>query len=418
MALRDEIALGGRLALVWGGVWGIAAAGDPLARVVAPPWRADPYAQYRRLRGAQRSRTGAVTVASHALVSQVLRDRRLGVRTADGSEPAPFARSPLPAEHLVTHTFLEEDPPNHTRLRGLARPAFGPKQIAGYRESVQKTTHRLLDDALAKPVFDLVADFASPLPIAVISDLLGVPDVDADTFLRYGRVLGASLDGIKSVRHARDLRDATGELQKLFLRLIEERTACPGPDVISTLVGALGRGELTEQELLSTCELLLIAGFETTSNLIGNAVHTFAAHPEQWAALRADPALAPAAVDEVLRYESPVQMTQRLPHEDVEIGGVKARAGTIVACLLGAANRDPEVFTDPDRFDISRPDSGDHLSFSSGIHYCLGAPLARLEGEVALTALAERLPELKPVGRARWRKTVVIRGLTRYRLAR
>ncbi|WP_424183287.1 cytochrome P450 [Actinokineospora sp. G85] len=421
MGIRDELVVGSRLALTRAAVWGIAASGDPLARLVAAPWRKDPYTWHAAMRagtGVHRSKTGAVTVGRHALVATLLRDRRLGVRTADGAQPEPVARSPLPAAHEVSPTFLEQDAPDHTRLRALARPAFGPAKIAGYRESVEKTTHRLLDDALARPTFDLIADFAAPLPIAVISDLLGVPEVDSARFQHYGRVLGASLDGVRSLSHARALRDATGELQRLFTRLIAERRAAPGPDVVSTLVRALDEDKLTEQELLATCELLLIAGFETTSNLIGNAVHTFAAHPDQWAELTATPDLAAKAVDEVLRYESPVQLTQRFPHEDVEIAGKRVREGTMVVCGLGAANRDPEVFTDPDTFDIHRENSGEQLSFSSGAHYCLGAPLARLEGEIALSALAERVPDLKPVGRHRWRKTTVIRGLTEYRLAR
>ncbi|OLR90751.1 cytochrome P450 [Actinokineospora bangkokensis] len=417
MALRHEVALGARLGLMRALLGGVALAGDPLARVVSGASRRDPYAQYAKMRGVTRSRVGALTVGSHALVASVLRDRRFGVRTTDLSGPEPVAHSPLPGAVEVGPTFLELDPPDHTRLRRLAQPAFGAGKIAGYRESVTATTHRLLDAALAKPEFDLIADFAVPLPIAVISDLLGLPPGDDGSFLRYGRALGASLDGVRSLSDARNLREATTALETLFQGLIPERERSPGPDVISTLVGALGRGELTERELITTCELLLIAGFETTSNLIGNAVHTFAAHPAEWAALRADPALAGRAVDEVLRYQSPVQLTQRFPHEPVELAGRRIRPDSMVICLIGGANRDPEVFTDPDRFTLSRENAGEHLSFSAGIHYCLGAPLARLEGEVALTALAERLPELRPRGRARWRRTVVIRGLTRYRLA-
>ncbi|HVK26085.1 MAG TPA: cytochrome P450 [Actinokineospora sp.] len=413
-----EARVGARLAVQRAAVWAVAATGDPLARLAAPPWRDDPYPVYERMRSGPpvvRSRFGWYAVTSHEVCARVLRDRRFHVRSVDGTEPQAITEPLIPTDYAVTPTFLELDAPDHTRLRALARPAFSPSKIEGYRATVAKTTGELLDRALAKPEFDLMADFAGPLPIAVISELLGIPEVDADRFAGFGRALGASLDGVTSLRQARELRSATRDLRALFGSLIELRTREPGPDVISALVAAMGADQLTELELLTTCELLLIAGFETTANLIGNGVWAFARHPGQWDRLRADPELAPGAVEEVLRYESPVQMTQRIPHEAVEIDGVSVPADSMVVLLLGAAGRDPSVFSDPDRFDIGRTEN-DHLAFSSGTHYCLGAPLARLEADIAFRALAERLPTIRPLATPKWRGTTVIRGLRSLRL--
>ncbi|CRK60211.1 putative cytochrome P450 hydroxylase [Alloactinosynnema sp. L-07] len=413
-----EARVGTRLTVQRAVVWAVAASGDQLARLAAAPWRDDPYSIYERLRSGPpitRSRFGWYAVTGHDLCSRILRDRRFHVRSVDGVEPQVLTEPLIPADYAVTPTFLELDAPDHTRLRALARPAFSPSKIEGYRATVTKTTNELLDRALAKPEFDLMTDFAAPLPIAVISELLGIPEVDADRFAEYGRALGAALDGVTSLRQARALRAATMELRALFGDLIQERSREPGPDVISALVSAMGTGKLTELELLTTCELLLIAGFETTANLIGNGMWAFARHPDQWERLRADPELAPGAVEEILRFESPVQMTQRMPHEEVEIEGVHLPTDSIVVLLLGAAGRDPAVFSDPDRFDIGRPDT-DHLAFSSGVHYCLGAPLARLEADIALRALADRLPTVRPLATPEWRGTTVIRGLKSLRL--
>lgn len=416
--MLPELRVGARLAVQRLATRGFALAGDPLARLATAPWRYDPYPIYAGLREREvrRSRFGFYTVASYDLCSRILRDRTFGVRSRDGREPPPVTQSPLPMASAVIPTFLEQDPPDHTRLRALARPAFSPRKIEGYREIVRKTTARLLDDAMAKGSFDLIADFAAPLPIAVISDLLGIPDVDTERFARYGRVLGGSLDGTTTLRQARALRAATVDLQALFRSLIAQRTAAPGDDVISALVTSLGAGELTELELVTTCELLLIAGFETTANLIGNGMWTFARNPEQWEVLRADPSKAGAAVEEVLRYEPPIQLTQRITHAASVIGGVQVPADRMVIVALGSTGRDPAAYTDPDTFDISRVPERDHLGFSSGIHYCLGAPLARLEAEIAFAALAERLPVIRPLVTPRWRDTTVIRGLRSLRV--
>jgi cytochrome P450 len=401
------------------GVRMLAARGDLVAKLVTPSGRRDPYPIYERIRAEgplYRSRVGRLATSSHPLADQILRDRRFGVRSADFQHlPVPDYFEPQLGDGWDP-AFLVLDPPDHTRLRRLATPAFTPKQIGGYREGIEKVVHRLLDAAVARGEsegrFDLMAEVARPLPIYVIADLLGIPEVDIDRLARYGNALGVSLDGIRSVQHARELQLAIGELQELFAELMEERRRAPGNDVISRLVVALGEQKLSVGELLQMCALLLVAGFETTVNLIGNGAYALLSHRSQWDALRADPAgLAPKAVEETLRYDSPVQLTERIAHEDVEIGGRAIPKGRAVLLLTGAAGRDPEVFADPSRFDLERAAAAEHLAFSSGIHYCLGASLARLEGAVVFQALAERLPELRLASRVTRRKTVTLRGL-------
>ncbi|WP_158889147.1 cytochrome P450 [Amycolatopsis anabasis] len=395
----------------------LAFTGDEFARLGTAQWQRDPYPLYARLRAGEpwyRSRTGVLVASRFGLCNDVLRDRRLGVRTSAGAEPPGFDPIFDARDGDIVPSFLELDPPDHTRLRTLARPAFGPRRINGYQATIERIAHELLDRATARGEFDLMSDFASPLPIAVITTLLGIPDADADRFARYGRIVGASLDGIGSLRQANALSRATAELYELFGRLIEQRRADPGEDVISQLAAANAEDKLTVPELLATCELLLIAGFETTVNLIGNAMHALFAHPGQWERLCAEPELAGKAAEETLRYDSPVQLTVRIPHEELELGGRRIAKDRPLILLLGSTGRDERVYSRPDEFDITRDPGREHLAFSSGIHYCLGAPLARLEATVALRALAERLPGLRPTGSAQWRKTTVIRGLSRF----
>jgi P450-derived glycosyltransferase activator len=389
---------------------GIAVAGyarrDPMALLHLRPGRHDPYRIYRRLRRSGpvvRTRLGNWVTTSYPVCQSVLRDRRFGKRPAD--EPAGQAH-----DGEIGGSFLDMNPPDHTRLRRLAQPAFSPKQMAGYRPRIEATVDRLLDAATAAGRFDLVSTVAAPLPIAVITDLLGIPDADVARFSRYGTLIGSSLDGIRSLPHAMQLRTAEAELTDLFDRLFVLRRREPGEDIVSHLVAAEGE-TIRPDEMLPMCVLLLVAGFETTVNLIGNAVNALLDHPDQWRALCADPAgMAPKAVEETLRYDPPVQRTGRLALEDVELAGTVVRRDEHVVTLLAAANRDPEVYTDPDRYDIGREQTAEHLAFASGIHYCLGQPLARLEATIALRALAERMPTLRRAGAIRRRNATIIRG--------
>ncbi|MGH3501604.1 MAG: cytochrome P450 [Nocardioidaceae bacterium] len=378
---------------------------DRMSLLQLRPGRDNPYAVYEQLRAAGPmlpTRMGNWVTTSHAMCNRVLRDRRFGVRPLDGagadSEPGDIDLS-----------FLELNPPDHTRLRRLAAPAFGRKQMDGYRPRIEKTVHRLLDDAQRQGEFDLVSAVAAPLPIAVITDLLGIPDADADDFARYGALVGSALDGISSLRHARALMAADQEMTQLFERLFELRRREPRDDIVSQIVAAQG-DTVEPAEMLPLCVLLLIAGFETTVNLIGNGTLALLGQREQWELLTEDPTRAPEAVEEVLRFDPPVQRTGRVALEPVEVDGHEVATGQWVIPLIGAANRDPQVYADPACFDIGRDNSTEHLAFSAGIHYCLGQPLARLEAAVAFGALAERMPGLHRVGRVKRRNATTIRG--------
>jgi cytochrome P450 len=386
---------------------------DPMALLNLRQGRADPYPIYERIRASGtlvRTRASGTLVptglgnwmsTSHRVCDLVLRNRRFGVRLDGGeaSEPGDFDMS-----------FLEMNPPDHTRLRRLAQPAFSPKTVSSYRDRIERTVGDLLDRAATKGEFDLVSALAAPLPIAVITELLGIPDADADAFAQYGAVIGSALDGIKSLRHASQLQANSVKLQRLFENLFELRRREPADDIISRLVAAEG-DQVNPAEMLSMCVLLLVAGFETTVNLIGNGVLALLGHREQWQDLCADPQLLAArAVEETLRFDPPVQLTWRVALEPLELEGKVVRRGQFVVTLIGGANRDPEVYAEPGTFSIHRDATTEHLAFSGGIHYCLGQPLARLEATIALRMLAERMPDLALAGPVRRRNTTTIRG--------
>jgi cytochrome P450 len=375
---------------------------DQVALLALAPGRANPYALYDRIRARGTLVPTLVdnwATPSHRVCSAVLRDRRFGVRLDEE----------LGADELDM-SMLTMNPPDHTRLRRLIQPAFSPKIIAGYAGRIERTVGGLLDAAAAAGEFDLISDFAAALPIAVITDLLGIPDADAAYFARIGAVIGSAIGGVRSLRHARALQESSDALERLFAGLFELRRREPQDDIVSRIVAAEGT-QIQPSEMQSLCALLLVAGFETTVNAIGNGVLALLAHPEQWQALCADPAgLAPQAVSEALRYDPPVQLTERLALEPLELEGQAIARGESVLTLIGAANRDPEAFDHPDVFDLHRDGTTDNLSFSSGIHYCAGQPLARLELTIALQLLAERMPGLARAGQVERRNSTIIRG--------
>jgi cytochrome P450 len=379
---------------------------DPMSLIQLRPGRVNPYAIYDRIRAQGPlvpTRLGNWVTTSHPVCDGVLRDRHFGVRPQE-QDGVPAAQDELDL------SFLGMNPPDHTRLRRLAAPAFGPRAVATYADRIERTVGELLDAAAAAGQFDLVSAFAAALPIAVITDLLGIPDSRSADFARYGMLIGSALDGIRSLRHARQLMIGDSVLRKLFEDLFELRRREPQDDILSQLVAAPG-DQVRPAEILPLCSLLLVAGFETTVNLIGNGVLALLGNPAQWQALCADPAaMAPKAVEEVLRFDPPVQRTYRVALEPLELEGRQVRKDQIVVTLIGAANRDPEVYRQPDVFDINRENAASHLAFSSGIHYCLGQPLARLEATIAFAMLAERMPALARAGRVKRRNATTIRG--------
>jgi cytochrome P450 len=390
----------------------LAAIGDPVGLIESTAHTSDAGAVHdriRRLGPLTRSRTGMYVASSHELCQQILRDPRVGVRHSDGRESLPD-ESRYDADNLLLDSFLSLDDPDHARLRRLAAPGFRPAVIRTYAARIEAVANRLLDRVEDAGHFDLIGDFAGPLPIEVISDLFGIPDVNRTRFAEIGNVVAQSLDGVTSYRQARELAEAHRELIGLFDVLSAERRVRPGDDVISMLVGATDAGDMTADDLHATCALLLIAGFETTVNLIGNAVSAMLAAREPWEQLVADSALADNAVEESLRLEPPVQLTSRVTHEPITLCGSLIPTDSTIVVDLAAANRDPAVFDDPSAFRVSRANAADHLAFSSGVHYCLGAGLARLEGSIALRTLSRRLPRLRTVDGGRRRHGVTLRG--------
>ncbi|MFI6017873.1 cytochrome P450 [Streptomyces sp. NPDC051287] len=375
---------------------------------------ADPYAVYARLReaGPVHRFTGtdglpAWLVTRYDDVRQALADPRLSLDKAH-AKPGGYRGLALPP--ALDANLLNMDPPDHTRIRRLVSQAFTPRRIARLREPVRRTADALLDAVAPLGRADLIADYAAPLPIAVICELLGVAEDDRPDFRSWTDALvvpdPARPDGA---------REAVRALLAYFAGLLARKRAEPADDLLSALIAVRDEEDrLSEDELMSLAFLILFAGYENTVHLIGNAVLALLVDPPQLAALRADPARTGAAVEELLRYDGPVPLAiRRFPTEDVTIGGVAVPAGETVLLSLAAAHRDPRRFPEPDRLDLGRDGAG-HLALGHGIHYCIGAPLARLEAEIALTALLDRLPGLAldvPVDALRHRPSMRTRGL-------
>lgn len=350
-------------------------------------------------------------------VRDSLRDNRLGKEWRKFASPDHPMEPPTPGsfDDVASRFMLFRDPPDHTRLRSTANTAFTPRRVASMREPIESLTSRLVAELLEQdgPV-DLIGSFAYPLPVLVISGILGIPDEDYPKFRDWANVIAAAIDLPVSGLEAFVSRanQTTQELTEYFGWIVTQRRQGPRDDLISTLIAAeTAEGRIDEQELIATLILLLVAGHETTVNLIGNGMLAMLQHREQWQVLVDDPSLARNATEELLRYDSPVQLTSRFAMEDMEVAGTPIRRGTVVYPVLGAANRDPDVFERPDSLDIRR-DVGRIMSFGMGIHFCLGSPLARLEGELAFGALARACPDLRlATKRPEWRPGLILRGL-------
>ncbi len=319
---------------------------------------------------------------------------------------------PGPLMEMQTNWMLMKDPPDHTRLRTLVTKAFTPRVAEGMRPRVQARVDELLDSVRAAGRMDVIADLAFPLPTIVICEMLGVPVEDREQFKGWTRDLARSLDPIVTPDIIATADQATVAFTDYFRALIAIRRKNPQPDLLSSLIATEEQGDrLTEDELIATAILLLGAGHETTMNLIGNGMLALLRNPDQLDKLKRDPTLITSAVEELLRYDGSVQMTARTALVDVEIGGKTIPKGVQAIIVLGAANRDPAQFPDPDRLDITRPDNR-HIVFSYGIHHCLGAPLARVEAQVTINTLLRRMPNPRLTGEPlEWRETVTLRGL-------
>ena len=370
-------------------------------------FRDDPYPLYRQLHETAPVQWNDVlqawTLVRYADVVFSLTDPRF---SAD--------RTIQPADSSwVAKSMLVSDPPDHTRLRALVQKAFTPRMIDQLRPRIIAVIGELLERVAERDgQFDLIADLAYPLPVVVIAELLGVPPEDRSVFHEWSSLLAASLDPLVSADLMSRVYPAREALHTYLRGIIAERRREPRSDLISALVRVEEAGDvLSEPELVVMCTLLLIAGHETTVNLIGNGTLALLRHRDQLERLQRSPELLATAVEELLRFDSPVQLTGRLLREPVEIGGHTLQAGDWVLPLLGAANRDPAQFVDPDRLDIGRTPNP-HLAFGRGIHFCLGAPLARVEGQLAIGALMRRFPKLQLAGEPVRRNQITLRGLS------
>ena len=374
----------------------------------------DPYPVYAALRDrapVHHSRLlNAWLFTRHADVDSILRDhRRFGNDPRKGTL-SPRQRAMLPPAHEFTLLIL--DPPDHARLRALVNKAFTRRAVNALAPRIRAILGALLDDIADPAGFDLMQAVARPLPAMVIAEMLGVPPQDRDRFMDWSARRARLLEPTITPREREAGKAASLEFDAYFRPLIERRRAAPRDDIVSALTSAQDEGErLSERETLNMLRLLLLAGYETTANFIGNGMLALLRHPHELQRLRNDPAMIPTAVEELLRFDSPAQADFRRVLADCEVSGSPLRKRDNVVLFLGAANRDPDAFEDPDRLDVAR-NRGAHLAFGRGIHHCLGAALARLEGRIVLEMLLERFSQISLLGgRQRFRMGIVIRGL-------
>ncbi len=386
-------------------------------KLFGPQMLANPYRYYARLRSMAPvywvDRLGGWLLTRYADVTTVLRSPNVSSdRTKSPQQSGPAFQA---LNEVRAHSILNTDPPRHTRMRLLVNKAFTPRTVEELAPFIRSFVDKVLDAAAARGHMDLMGELAFPLPAIVIAEMLGVPPEDRDRFRQWSDDSTAAVGNLPSNLSPEVLRksvEGMRALQEYFRDIIARRRAEPRDDLISGLIKAQEEGDrLSDQELLANCVLLLNAGHETTTNLIGNGTYALLRHPDQLKRLRDDPSLITTAVEELLRFDSPVQFTSRILTADLELGGKTLHAGQVVLLLLAAANRDPEQFPDPDRLDIGRQNNK-HIAFGLGPHFCLGAPLARLEGRLVFEALLQRAPNLRLNGPPpRYRQNFNLRGL-------
>ncbi|GAS97919.1 cytochrome P450 140 cyp140 [Mycolicibacterium canariasense] len=395
--------------------------GDPQARLIADPQaRTDPggFADEMRTLGRVVRGRAVLLTFDHAIAAEVL-------RSEDWRVSALGVNLPKPLRWIVEHTsddllhpiqppsLLSIEPPEHTRMRKLVSSVFTTRAVARLRERVQERADQLLDE-LGGDTVDIVDRYCSQLPVAVIGDILGVPERDRPNILRFGELAAPSLDIGLSWAQSQQVEEGIAGFDNWLGGHLRELRRNPGEDLLSQIIAASDGGAagapLTERELKALAGLVLAAGFETTVNLLGNGIRMLLDHPEHLDTLAMRPELWPNTVEEILRLDSPVQMSARIAGRDLDLAGTPVQRGELIIVHLAGANRDPAVFDDPHRFDIERDNAGRHLSFSAGRHFCLGAALARAEGEVGLQAFFARYPNARLAGTGARRDTRVLRG--------
>lgn len=385
-----------------------------------PEFRENPYPFYERLREANPVLwvpgilgRGAWLITSHKECSAVLKDNRFGKEADKVLQPEELAGIRMMATQATVKTMLFRDPPDHTRLRSLVNQAFTPRMLERLRPHIQEIADHLADEMARQGEVDLIHAFAFQLPIIVIAELLGVPPEDREQFKAWSNPVSALVDPTATPQMIQEAQAAFPQLTAYLERTIAQRRQEPREDLISSLIQAHEAGDkLSAPELLATCRLLLIAGHETTVNLIGNGTLALLRHPEQREWLAANPEAIAGAVEELLRYDSPVQLTMRIAFEEMPVGSQTVHRGDQVVTLLGAANRDPVQFEEPARLDLTRANAGTNLAFGQGIHYCLGAPLARMEGQIAIGTLLRRFPAMRlATDELTYRGNITLRGL-------
>jgi cytochrome P450 len=397
-------------------------AGEPLFNPLAPEFIRNPYPHYERMRTndpVHLTPLGMYVASRHAEVSLVMRDKRFGKdyveRTIRRYGPNIMEE---PVFRSMSHWMLQQDPPDHTRLRGLVVKAFTARRVEDMRPRIQQVVDETLDRIIPQGKMDLIEDFAFRLPVTIICDMLGIPEEHREAFYAGSRDGGRLLDPVPLSKEEIRQGNAGNTMAAMyFQQLFELRRKQPGDDLTTQLVQAEeGGSKLSNEELTANIILLFGAGHETTVNLIGNGLLALHRNPDQLALLKVNPGLITNAIEEFLRYDSSVQLTGRVALEDIEdLGGRRIPKGESVLCLLGSANHDPAVYPDrPERLDITRPNVKP-LSFGGGIHFCLGAQLARIEAEIAISTLLRRLPDLRldDAENPEWRPTFVLRGLKR-----
>jgi unspecific monooxygenase len=385
-----------------------------------PAFLADPYPVYAELRARGRvqyfERTNQWLVPHHADVSALLRDRRLGRTYQHRFTHADFGRTAPDPEHepfhvLNDHGMLDLEPPDHTRIRRLVSKAFTPRTVEQLKPYVRELAGELVSGLVEKGGGDLLTDVAEPLPVAVIAEMLGIPQADRAQLRPWSADICGMYELDPSQETAAKAVRASVEFSEYLKELIAARREEPGDDLISGLIAAYDEGDrLTEQEMISTAVLLLNAGHEATVNATVNGWWALFRNPDQLAALRADHSLIPSAIEELMRYDTPLQLFERWVLDDIEIDGTTIPRGAEIAMLFGSANHDPAVFRSPERLDVTREENP-HISFSAGIHYCIGAPLARIELAASMTALLEQAPALTLAAPPERKPNFVIRGL-------